>query len=695
MNKNLFQSLHSPIGSSAAFALGLENAGGGFMFEDSYVTEQDIYIGYKEDQEITLFPFYKQDTKSGKESYTKEDDVAEDQDLSNREISVKNFPSSSIEREFSYGSDTFSAKDIEFKLTSRFSKIEDIENLDDSEIEAFDIKTKILPSIIGKLTIDNTKGNKDKEGIFTIGGIYRKSFLKYETDNRLAGLMSANGYGFAVKNDKHKITEVSDFDFKSLYSKTPPALLVLGPMSGILIHVPKGEKVEVEIAFGWFKEQYTTEGNHRYKYLYTDYFESLIDVFDYTFEKSSYLWNEALLADQLIEESDLSCEKQFLVNQAAKSYYVSSMLMTENGNIRWIMNEGTFLMMNTFDLIVDHMFFDLRYHGWVVRNQLEYFANEYSYYDQLGISFTHDQGVRNLFTPNGTSSYEIPNIRDCFSYMTHEELCNWILTTSVYVANQGDDSFAKSMESIIDDCLTSMIARDGQGDGLVKDGVMDIDSSRCGTGAEITTYDSLDESLGQARRNLYMAVKCFGSYIGLASLFEKLGDKYKQRAELAYEQAVLCATTINENLRVDGTFPAIIKEGNETLIIPVIEGILYPYYLKKESWMDEQGQVKALVTNLQGHMNNILEKGKCLFDDGGWKLSANTGNSWMSKIFLCQYITTDILQMDIDMDQADKAHTAWWMVNCRTNPGIDQIFDGQQDEVGFHYPRGVTNTLWW
>lgn len=694
MNKKLFQSLHSPIGASAAFAVGLENAGGGFMLEDDYVAKQDIFIGYREENDVKLFPFYQQDAKSGRESYTKEEMAELDRGINDKkEIRVSNFAPDSIDRKFGYGTDTFIADHIEFTITSRFAYIEDLEK--DSTPQDGDLKSKIMPSVMGKLVIDNTQGSQDKEGIFTIGGMIRKAFLKHETDGRLAGVMSYNGYGFAVKNEKHRITEVSDFDFPSLYKKPSPALLVIGPMSGILIDVPKGEKVEIEIVFGWFKEQYATDGNHRYKYLYTNYFTSLIDVFDYSFKQSNYIWKEALEADKEIEESDLSEDRKFLVKQAAKSYYVSSMLFVEEGNIRWVMNEGTFLMMNTFDLIIDHMFFDLKYHGWVVRNQLDYFAKEYSYYDQAGISFTHDQGVRNLFTPEGTSSYEIPNITDCFSYMTQEELCNWIITTAVYVKNQEDTDFAEKMAPVIKDCLDSMIGRDGQGNGLILDGIMDIDSSRCGVGAEITTYDSLDESLGQARRNLYMAVKCFGSYVSLAMLFEEIGEEYDQQKDLAYEQALLCAETINANLSEDQTFPAIIKEGNETLIIPIIEGILYPYYLEKGEWISQNKEALNLVNNLKGHLDVVLQKGKCLFDDGGWKLSATSVNSWMSKIFLCQYIATDILGMDIDMSQADHAHKTWWMENCPTNPGIDQIFDGHQDEVGFHYPRAVTNTLWW
>ncbi|QUI22752.1 hypothetical protein HZI73_10830 [Vallitalea pronyensis] len=709
MHNNLFQSLHSPIGAGAAFAIGLEGTGGGFMLENDYVPEQDIFIGYREEQCVSLLPFYKKGQKTGKESYTQEEDSGE--------IKVESIAPDKISRTFGYGTDTFRTEDIEFSITSRFNQLPDIEKhnpvaqgiLSGEYYE--DIKRKVLPVVVGKLVIDNRLGDNDKEGIFAISGNTRKIFLQQETKGRYAGYRSADGYGFAVDNRGGTITEISDFDFPSLYRKTLPACLVLGPMSGILFQVPKGEKVEVDMVFGWFKEHETTEGLHRYKYLYTDYFNSLLEVFDYGFSQKDYLWVEALEADKKVLESELTEDQKILVNQAAKSYYVSSMLFSEGNQVRWVMNEGSFLMMNTFDLIIDHMFFDLRYHGWVLRNQLAYYVKEYSYYDQCGISFSHDQGVRNLFAPQGHSSYEIPNTKDCFSYMTQEELCNWIITASIYVHQQQDIAFAMDMKDVIKDSLASMMKRDG--DEALLDGIMDVDSSRCGTGAEITTYDSLDESLGQARRNIYMAVKCFASYLGLVSLIEavlegigEIDDQEAGKREMFVEafnqlrkqaeaQALLGARTINGFVGEDGTFPAIVKEGNETMIIPIVEGVIYPFYAGMDDWLLKQPETVALLNHLRGHIDVILTKGKCLFDDGGWKLSATSVNSWMSKIFLCQHIVEKILDMDMDMREANKAHVKWWIVNCPTNPGIDQVFDGHQEERGFHYPRAVTNTLWW
>ena len=80
-------------------------------------------------------------------------------------------------------------------------------------------------------------------------------------------------------------------------------------------------------------------------------------------------------------------------------------------------------MMNTLDLSVDQMFWELDRNPWLVRNLLDSFVRHYSYIDHVkmrpmnavsetnlapgGISFAHDMGAHNNFSPQGTSSYEL------------------------------------------------------------------------------------------------------------------------------------------------------------------------------------------------------------------------------------------------------------------------------------------------
>ena len=148
--------------------------------------------------------------------------------------------------------------------------------------------------------------------------------------------------------------------------------------------------------------------------------------------------------------------------------------------------------------------------------------------------------------------------------MTHEQLVNWVLCASVYVTQTGD--LAVVPETAQHFCGLS--AKPHQS-GWPRTGVMQIDSRRCLGGTEITTYDSLDVSLGQARNNLYLAVKTWAAYRALERL---LG------APAAGEQAQRCVATIRSMVRADGTIPAVFEKGNESMIIPAIEGLVFPMF---------------------------------------------------------------------------------------------------------------------
>ncbi len=133
-------------------------------------------------------------------------------------------------------------------------------------------------------------------------------------------------------------------------------------------------------------------------------------------------------------------------------------------------------MMNTLDLSVDMAFYEARNNPWTLRNLLEQFADRYSYVDRLnrpasnagglelgnirdpelvkrlilpaeetdlpgGVSFSHDMGVAGQFSPAGSSSYELAGVIGCFSFMTAEQLLNWILIAATYVLISGDEAW--------------------------------------------------------------------------------------------------------------------------------------------------------------------------------------------------------------------------------------------------------------
>ena len=379
-------------------------------------------------------------------------------------------------------------------------------------------------------------------------------------------------------------------------------------------------------------------------------------------------------------------------------------MLEHHGEPFWVVNEGEYRMMNTFDLTADHLFFETKMNPWTMRNTLDMFVERYSYRDQVhlpgganehpgGLSFTHDMGVANNISRPGYSSYELFELDGCFSHMTHEQLVNWVCCAAVYQAQAADSDWLETRRETFVDCLESLLNRDHP-DPAQRRGIMRLDSSRTGGGAEITTYDSLDASLGQARLNLYLAVKTWAAYVALERVLGLL--ERDDLAATAGAQAHLCADSIVARVTAEGWIPAVFEGGNEARIISAVEGLAFPLYSGCPEAVALDGRFGELLGALKRHLETILTPGACLFPDGGWKLSSTSDNSWLSKIYLCQYVARRVLGMEWGEAgrQADAAHVAWLLHPTLSYWGwSDQIVAGEI-KGSKYYPRGVTSILW-
>lgn len=299
-------------------------------------------------------------------------------------------------------------------------------------------------------------------------------------------------------------------------------------------------------------------------------------------------------------------------------------------------------------------------------------------------------GVHNNFSPFTHSSYELPNLTGCFSYMTAEQSCNWSLIAATYVINTSDMEWAKQNVHTLSACVSSLVNRGGES------GFVQFDSSRCGeSGAEITTYDSLDHSLAQTRNNVYMAVKCWASYMGLAIVLEKL---HHPHATVARERMTRIENVLSRQAGADGVFPAVFEKDNPgyaSRILPAAEGLMYPL-----AWgVVPQGS--ALIAALKRHTLALLldPQRRNLFADGGIKLSSTSNNSWMSKIAIFQHIARKVLHLDEDpkikelFANADAAHVKWQTEGSAYWACCDQIVSGVA-QGSKYYPRIITTALW-
>lgn len=477
----------------------------------------------------------------------------------------------------------------------------------------------------------------------------------------------------------------------------------LGQVGALVMDVPAGERKVYRFAVCFHRSGYVTSGMDA-GYYYNRYYSNVEAVAEYALSHFDQLKQQAVQANSMLEGTGLSEDQTFMLAHAIRSYYGSTELLEYKAQPFWVVNEGEYRMMNTFDLTVDQLFYELKMNPWTVRNELDMFVDRYSYVDTVrfpgdvaeypgGLSFTHDMGVANAVSRPGYSSYELYGIDGCFSHMTHEQLVNWILTAAVYLEHTGDLSWMERNLTVLESCLQSMLNRDHP-DPAKRNGVMALDSSRTMGGAEITTYDSLDVSLGQARNNIYLAGKCWAAYLAMEKIFRDNGNT--ELSQTAGRQAELCAATIVGSVTEGGYIPAVIGEGNDSKIIPAIEGLVFPYFTGCKEALERGGRFGEYIAALDTHLQAVLVEGVCLFEDGGWKISSTSNNSWLSKIYLCQFIARQILGLEWEDKghAADSAHVTWL-----THPQLsiwswsDQIISGEITGSKY-YPRGVTAVLW-
>jgi len=692
MDSLFYNTQHSPIGAFASFTLGAKGAKGGLGVELGKPADQNVFVGLeKPEGGFDCLPFF---------------DAVADESLrfdvsasaAAREPVLALFGEHEISRELSPCKDVWRAGALEFRIHTPVCPAPDPVGSPKAAQ-----KLAYAPALAVEIEVDNRKGKKARRVIFGYQGNDPFCGMRRLDDTahgKFVGI--ACGESTAIASDSPGVYSAQGFTAEQILEEPLPfnRAFGLGGVGLLVAEIPAGKKITLRFAVCFFRGGVVTTGM-KGSYFYTRFFADIEAVAAYALQEFKALIARGAAFEARFQRSRLNAARKFMLAQAIHSYYGSTEFLEVEGEPMWIVNEGEYRMINTFDLTVDQLFFEMELNPWTVANELGWFGKRYSYRDKIrfpgeaeehagGLSFTHDMGVANHFSRPGFSAYEKAGLHGCFSHMTHEELVNWLVCGLVYAKQTGDKKWLKASLPIFEQGLQSLLRRDDPNPRR-RNGVMALDSSRCSGGGEITTYDSLDVSLGQARNNLYLAVKCWGVYVGLGDLFERQGDA--RRANLAQTQADRCAASVVGAADPQGLLPAVLYENVQSRIIPAIEGLIVPYCLGLTKALSKSGPYSALLAVLKTHLEKVLVPGVCLFPSGGWKISSTSDNSWLSKVYLCQFVAEQILGF-APSDVADQAHAAW-LLDTRNSywAWSDQMISGEA--VGSkYYPRGVTAILW-
>lgn len=677
-----FNAIHAPIGAHSSLTLGCKGKLGGLGVELGGPARRNLYIGLEDKEGLfEALPFW----EGGTDESLRFDHMAKDKVKAERPP-LRPFADADIKRDFRLAHDVWTAGDFRMEILSPIMPAPDPLN---SDIESQ--KLAYCPAVLVELTVDNTACDHPRRAFFGYDtdaqdGVFQSQNPTGVVNGRATGLFTDDpsalaGCGFSGA-DILMQPQISNYRFG------------LG-ISGLLTFKAEPGKVsKFRIAVCFFREGLVSTGIEC-SYWYTRFFRGLADVGDFALRHFEAYRQIADGVEAHFITPKLNPAQQFQIAHSFSSYYASTQLLDHGGEPLWIVHEGEYRMMNTFDLVVDQAFYELFMNPWTVANELDLYVKRYSYVDQVhapgnpvklfpgGLSFTHDVGCRNNFAAPGRSAYECDNKPGCFSHMTHEQLVNWILTAALYVHETGNNPWPQVFEA----CFDSILNRDNP-DPALRDGIMNFDSSRTIASSEITTYDSLDVSLGQARSNAYLALKSFAASLALSEI---LGTP--ERREAAKQQAARTANSLIAAFKKNGYIPALLDGACDSMIIPVIEGLVFPWMLGQWERINE---FPELLDVLKAHFINVMESGKCLYADGAWKLSCSADNSWLSKIYLNQFIARKLLGVKASYtgESADIAHMNWLFNDENLEfAWSDQMTSGVA-KGSKYYPRGVTSYLW-
>lgn len=683
-----FNAHHSPWGAYMSFILGKFGEGGGITSNSVYSPKENIYAGFTRQSEGTrIFPFASLIRNDFEEAFGIEKG---DEDEAAR---IEFFKESEISRTYKAASDSFEAQGLTLKFFSPFDAVPNLSDLTREEKRQY-----LLPAVLIELTMDNSDSDEEATFFFGMRG-YRRIFG--DSSTKIAGGAMGTSKGFASCYQKG-IEEHIGVNLLRQITIGRVVRYRLGNEIIVSLKVAPRQKGSMTFAAGAYEDGIITSGITA-AFAYRECFDDIEDVLLFALDNADYYKELANKCDEELECSELNTYRKFLHAHSVHSYLASTQLLRkQDGGYIWVANEGEYGMMNTLDLTIDHMFWELKQHPWTVSNTLDLFSGRYSYYEGVqdiwsnifegGISFCHDMGVANMFSMEGISAYEMRDFKGCFSYMTMEQLLNWVLCACVYGISQKDIKWLDENKGILRDCLNSIIARDRDGDGI-----MDADSVKCGKGGEITTYDSLDTSLGQARNNLYIAVKTWAALVCMKTAFDFA--KMHEHGKTAEQLAVKAAKSIIDKFdSMECYIPAVFENENTSRIIPAIEALVYPWCIGLNDVLDRDGPYGDLINTLCKHINTVLVKGICIEpNSGGWKLSSTSKNTWMSKVFISQFVAGQLLNINaaIDSLDADKAHVKWQTEGCSEYCAVDQINVETGTALGSRlYPRLVTSVLW-
>ena len=142
---------------------------------------------------------------------------------------------------------------------------------------------------------------------------------------------------------------------------------LLGAWGGLSLDVPAGEVKEFNIVLGFHQAGVVTSGQET-SYYYTRGYPTLAAVLEQGLQRFAQLKQQAQQQARSFGVDQPQCRASILVAHAERSYWANTQMLAQGDRPLWMVYEGEYAMMNTFDLSVDQCFYELRRNPWVLKH---------------------------------------------------------------------------------------------------------------------------------------------------------------------------------------------------------------------------------------------------------------------------------------------------------------------------------------
>jgi hypothetical protein len=367
-----YHSHHAPLGAFSTFTIGLVSSTGGFGHALRGPARQNVYVGFRNpNAQWKLLPFFLP-PKSYEGAFTGE--AASIPPPKNVDVLTVD----DYQRTLGRASDTWHADESRFgfSLLSPFDKTPD-----PSRVKKREGRLLLSPHVNGWIEYDNREGTEPVELIFGVGDADLVFRPLQDANSKLLGFALGTQFAYATLPGA-EIESRQGFSVFEPKFRDHRGLLVIGGETALVFTVPAGKRKRFPLVLGFFQDGMATTGIAA-RYAYTRFFRDLEDVVAHGLGERAHYEKLAARRDRELARASLNDDQKFLVAQATHSYLASSQLLWDKKGPLWVVNEGEYRMMNTFDLTVDHLFFELEWFPWAIRNVLDLFVSRYSYTDRV------------------------------------------------------------------------------------------------------------------------------------------------------------------------------------------------------------------------------------------------------------------------------------------------------------------------